>query len=194
MERWLRLSALVFGLICLSELSATPQSRAGTYTENVATLQYCDTLTTTARWDTLGGQLGLFPFEISLAGSCNTPGEALYIAASGDFAYVADGDMGGLQVIDISDPANPAPAGAYYTPGRPEHVALAGDCAYVADYFTGLLVIQVYQHEFDSVRNTAHSVMRRANIALDGRDGTIRGASRVPASISSVWTPVTSHM
>jgi hypothetical protein len=41
-------------------------------TETFNSRQYCDTLNTSAWWDTLAGELGLHPFELSFAGSCST--------------------------------------------------------------------------------------------------------------------------
>jgi len=49
------------------------------------------------------------------------------------YAYVADGEDGGLRVVDVSDPANPTEVGFYDTPGYAYGVAVAGGYAYVAD-------------------------------------------------------------
>ena len=57
-------------------------------------------------------------------------------------AYVADGDAG-LQVIDVSNPANPVRVGGYDTSGYAYGVAVSGNIAYVADDDAGLQVIDV---------------------------------------------------
>ncbi len=44
------------------------------YVENFATAQYKDALNTTAWWDTVTGELKLFPFVPTLVGTCDTPG------------------------------------------------------------------------------------------------------------------------
>jgi hypothetical protein len=108
---------------------------AGThrYEENFTSKQYCDTLNTTAWWDTVSGELELPPFELTLAGTYDTPGSAFGIAIAGDHAFVADYGSG-LQVIDISDPTSPSIAGSYDTPGNAYGVAISGDYAFVADY------------------------------------------------------------
>jgi hypothetical protein len=67
---------------------------------------------------------------------------AYEVAISGDYAYVANG-LNGLQVIDISDPANPTYAGGYYTPWIARAVAISGDHAYVVDEDAGLQVIDI---------------------------------------------------
>ena len=64
------------------------------------------------------------------------------MAVSGNYAYVADGDAG-LQVIDVSNPANPQRVGGYDTSGDAQGVAVSGNYAYVADGGAGLQVIDV---------------------------------------------------
>ena len=49
----------------------------------------------------------------------------------------------GLQMIDISDPANPTLTGSYDTPGCAMGVAVSGDHAFVADYSSGLQMIEI---------------------------------------------------
>lgn len=55
---------------------------------------------------------------------------------------VADG-TNGLQVIDISNPANPQRVGGYNTPDIARGVAVSGKYAYVADFIAGLQVIDI---------------------------------------------------
>jgi hypothetical protein len=64
------------------------------------------------------------------------------VAVSGNYAYVAD-EAAGLQVIDVSNPANPQRVGGYDTSGFAQSVAVSGNYAYVADYAAGLQVIDV---------------------------------------------------
>ncbi len=77
-----------------------------------------------------------------LAGSYDTPGIANSVYVSGNYAYVADGSSG-LQIIDISDPANPTVKSTYDTPGHAWDVFVSGNYAYVADRDTGLLIIDI---------------------------------------------------
>ena len=55
---------------------------------------------------------------------------------------MADGSAG-LQVIDVSNPANPLRVGGYDTSGNAYGVAVSGNIAYVADWDAGLQVIDV---------------------------------------------------
>src|SRR5436309_1420921 len=71
-----------------------------------------------------------------------TGGEAHGVALSGNYAFVADNDAG-MQVIDISNPANPQHAGSYNAAGSALGVAVSGNYAYVMSYFYGLHVIDV---------------------------------------------------
>ena len=61
---------------------------------------------------------------------------------SGHYAYVAVGGAG-LEVIDVSDPANPRRVGSYDTPGGAVDVAVSGDYAYVADKNWGLQILRI---------------------------------------------------
>jgi len=54
------------------------------------------------------------------------------IALTEGYAFVAAG-LGGLQVVDITDPANPTPVAAHDTLGSAASVALSGDYAYIAN-------------------------------------------------------------
>ena len=101
------------------------------YVEDFTTTQYKDSLNTTAWWDTVSGELKLYPFVITLAGSYDTPGTAWDVSLAGDHAFAADGGSG-LHVIDISDPTNPTLLGNYDTPGQACGVTASGDRASVA--------------------------------------------------------------
>jgi hypothetical protein len=60
------------------------------------------------------------------------------VAVAGNYAYVADGGFGLLQVIDVSDPASPTIVGSVGTPGLASSgVAVAGEYAYVAGGYPG---------------------------------------------------------
>ena len=66
------LSRVFCVLICLIYPVISPASAGAVtnaYVEDFATKQYCDTLNTTAWWDTIIGEIKLAPFELSLKGS-----------------------------------------------------------------------------------------------------------------------------
>jgi hypothetical protein len=54
------------------------------------------------------------------------------VAVAGNYAYVADG-LAGLQVIDVSNPANCVRVGGHDTSGAAYDVEISGNYAYVAD-------------------------------------------------------------
>lgn len=64
------------------------------------------------------------------------------VVVTGNTAYVAD-QVDGLQVIDISDPANPALLGSFNTSGFALGIAVAGNLVYIADSSSGLQIIDV---------------------------------------------------
>jgi len=80
------------------------------------------------------------PVEV---GAYDTPGWAIGLAVSGDYAYVADYAQG-LRVIDISNPASPNEVGSVSTPANSAFdVSVRGDYAYVADGTAGLRIIDI---------------------------------------------------
>jgi len=90
-----------------------------------------------------GAKVSLLNGGPFLAGSYDTtPGIAKGVYVSGNYAFVAAWDfgVGGLRVIDITDPTNPTLGGAYNTSGYAYGVYVSGNYAYVADYRAGLLV------------------------------------------------------
>ena len=58
----------------------------------------------------------------------------------GYLSYVAD--VSSLQIIDVSNPANPTLRGAYNTPGFVFGVSVVGRLIYVADWEDGLLILR----------------------------------------------------
>ncbi len=100
------------------------------YVEDFTTTTYRDTANTTARWDTLAGEIGLFPFELTTVGSAPGVLGSNDIALDGDLAFLTD-SIGALFVIDISDPTNPASLAMHMTGGASNGVAVAGNTVYV---------------------------------------------------------------
>jgi cysteine-rich repeat protein len=70
------------------------------------------------------------------------PGYANNVDVSGDYAYVAAG-AAGLQVVDVSDRANPHVVAGIDSAGTSIDVRVVGALAYVADGASGLLVFDV---------------------------------------------------
>lgn len=63
------------------------------------------------------------------------------VAVSGNYAYVADYDVG-MKVVDVSDASAPQIVGSYDTPAKANSVAVLGNWVYVADW-PNLLAINV---------------------------------------------------
>jgi hypothetical protein len=79
---------------------------------------------------------------LSFIGTFDTPGFALSLAISGDFAYIADGKAG-LRIINISNPARPFEVAVMELKGYLQYITLAGNCAYIADKEFGLYIVNV---------------------------------------------------
>jgi len=85
-------------------------------------------------------------------GSCDTPGNALKVYVSGNYAYVADFGSG-LQIINVSSSTTPNLVATSYL-ATPYSVYVSGDYAYVARGNYGLDIIDVSNPEFpDNVSN-----------------------------------------
>jgi len=68
-------------------------------------------------------------------------GPCCAVDVSGNIAYFGNG--GYLEVVDISDPANPIELGKVLTPSEVYGIAVSGSYAYVADGWKGLRIIDV---------------------------------------------------
>ncbi len=90
--------ALAVPLLVLLPLMLLPISGAEAalhqYVEDFSTKGYCDTLETTAWWDTGGAELKLPAYEPTIVGALDTPGHAGDLTISGDHAFVCDGFLG----------------------------------------------------------------------------------------------------
>jgi len=64
------------------------------------------------------------------------------VQVTGNYAYVAD-DVAGLQVIDVSNPANPVRTGGFNTSGATKGAQVVGNYAYVANADSGLQIRQL---------------------------------------------------
>src|SRR3989339_532970 len=80
-------------------------------------------------------------------GGVDTEDWVFGVAVSGTHAYVVHNisqpNRSGLQVIDITDPADPTIVGSVDTPGNAQGVAVSDTLAYVADRNSGLQVISI---------------------------------------------------
>ncbi len=74
--------------------------------------------------------------------SYNTPGNAMGLAASGDFVYVADRNSG-LRVINVSNTNNLFEVGRYNAGTDAERLAVVGNLVFVADLQAGFQIFQI---------------------------------------------------
>jgi hypothetical protein len=76
-------------------------------------------------------------------GSYNTPGDPIKIKLFENYAYVAEKDSG-LQIIDISDPANPKLKGRWYeTSNFVSDIDVSGNYAYLTNGDLGLYILNI---------------------------------------------------
>jgi hypothetical protein len=132
--------ALFLVVLCASALAATRTPY--TYHEDFTTRQFRDGSATTAAWDTVAASLYLAPPPGRLVGTWDSPRYAVGLEVDGDFLFLADQDAG-VQILDVSQPANPQLLGNFNTTGAVWDVDAEGDWAFVADGSAGLLAINV---------------------------------------------------
>jgi len=83
------------------------------------------------------------PASPQRVGGYDTSGEALGVAVSGNYAYVAD-ENAGLQVIDVSNPENPRRVGGNSAFGASD-VVVAGTNVFVAAQYSGLVILDLFR-------------------------------------------------
>ena len=137
------------------------------HTEDFTTTTYKNTILTTADWDTVAGQLGLAPFQMTYVGSYYTTGNPADVKVAGDLAFLADAGTG-LSIIDISDPAVPALVGTYNTPGNAQGVWIHGDLAFVGDDVAGLQIIDISTPASPTLVGTYNTSGRAFDVEVQG--------------------------
>ena len=136
----------------------------------------------------------------SLLGSCELPGWGMDVVLSGSYALVADYSEG-LQIIDISDPANPkiaAPDGANYdTPGAAQGITLSGSHAYVADWSAGVHVVDLTEPLDPTLLRSFDTPGAASNVAVGGNFAFVadysEGLQVIDASAPPAPEPVLSY-
>ena len=181
------LPIVVLAMLCLPAVAVVRE-----YVEDFTTKDYCDTLNTTADWNTTAGEVGLHEFELTMAGALATPGSAREAAIAGNVAYLASGSAG-VHVLDISDPANPSLLATVDTPGSAITCVVAGDYAYVADNLSGLQVMDITAPVSSFIAGS-YDMGTAADIAISGDYAYLAddGARLVVIDISDPTTPTLS--
>lgn len=78
---------------------------------------------------------------IHLIGNYDPADSLRFVFVQGDYAYLL-GEGNQLEIIDISDPANPTPAGVYYCPEYIHNVFVSSHYAYLAAGF--LYIVDIF--------------------------------------------------
>lgn len=92
------------------------------------------------------GQPSESTVQLTMVGQIDIGEAAADVKVVGAIAYVIDQSehsLGGLVLVNVSDPSNPTELSSYRDGGWPQRVDVAGGFAYIADAFYGLEVINV---------------------------------------------------
>jgi hypothetical protein len=128
------------------------------------------------------------PVPLALAGQWPgwQRGSAQAVAASGNYAYVADGGTG-LQVIDVSNPTHPVRVGGYVASVGAYDVAVSGPYAFVVgSTWTGSNYVGAL--EVIDVTNPANPVRMGNGCEVDGWASGLAVLGNYAYVAGSVWT------
>ena len=154
--RSLVLAALLFAATATAGSAAAPSTGGSLLTDDGAINSGKDTHTHDAQHGTAHGHLDPFQSHVDLVGftdlfaGAEQPGRIGDVSAKGNYAYLTifrepDCDRGGIQIVDISDPANPKAAGLV-----PSHIGTyAGEGSQVIPVSTPAFKgdVLIYQNE-----------------------------------------------
>ncbi|MGD8569902.1 MAG: Calx-beta domain-containing protein [Gammaproteobacteria bacterium] len=111
------------------------------------------------------------------------------VAASGNFAYLADA-FKGLLSIDISDKSHLKEIGAYYVPSDPHGVAINGSYAYVADSPYRLAVLDVTDPTLPTVATSMYVRSGISGIATSGNYVYMNASGLTILDITTPTNPI----
>jgi len=133
------LSTAMIAATCLLAAVAV-KAELITYDEDFTSWQYRDAALSSAWWDTLAGEIKLYPFAMDERSTLATAGVAYDAAIGGTLVLVADAD-GGLVAVDVTDPDTPLETDVLETGGSARGIVLVNTVGYVANGAAGMAVV-----------------------------------------------------
>lgn len=114
-------------------------------------------------------------------GTYFTVGATLGMALKGDYLFLANGD-GGLEVVDVGNPARPVQVAELPLDGYTHRVRLGGRFAYLASGFGGLYIVDVADPGRPQLIGTyrAFAIPRERPQAQEEPDGLFPGSGDAP--------------
>ncbi|MCP4414747.1 MAG: hypothetical protein GY808_19490, partial [Gammaproteobacteria bacterium] len=102
-------------------------------------------------------------------------GPCYAVDVSGNIAYFGNG--GYLEIVDISNPANPVELGKIVLPSIPQNVTVSGNYAYVANEFDGLRIVDISNPASPIETGFFDTSGRTEGIAVSGNYSYLANAS-----------------
>ncbi len=136
-----------------------------TYDEDFTSTAHLDTATPSAAWDTTTGHSGLPAFTPSLLGAVDTPGILYRTTVRGDILIAADKTA--VQLIDISDSANPTLLGSVPAENT-NAVDVAGNLALAGNGFAGVLLVDITDTNNPTIVGSFDTASSASGVALAG--------------------------
>jgi len=171
------------------------------FSEDFSSADYRDPISTTADWNTEKGELGIWVEPFAIIGSVTCSGHPYGVTVAGDLALVCGN--GGLDIVDIADPAQPAVIGHVATFDVARMADVQGDIAYVSDLMEGVQVVDISDPTAPIIianmatRNqTRHVAVAGDRAYVGDRDGLLVfdvSDPAAPTDVGSVLTPGTAY-
>ncbi|MBE0428792.1 MAG: hypothetical protein IBX61_02850 [Thermoleophilia bacterium] len=128
--------------------------------------------------------------DSAVVGAYSTQGDARGVTVAGNHAIVAAGN-GGLQIIDISNPANPSKVGSYKTPSYAYDVAVSAQYAYVV-YGVGMQIFDISEPASPRLTSTYNTPGTAYGVHVSGSYALVadRSAGLQIVDVSNPQSPV----
>lgn len=126
---------LVICALLLLILPAGARGDVHRFVEDFTSRAYCDTFRTTARWDTVDGEISLFSFPFSQIGGIGGIGSIVDLDVAGDIGCAVS-SSGTFVSFDVSDPSSPQLLSSIGIANECFGVVVSGNHAFVSALLT----------------------------------------------------------
>jgi len=160
------------------------------FTEDFSTTTLADTANTTGAWDTATGSAHLgASINLELLGKYSSSYNLSCTAISGNYACVVGG-TNRLEIVDISDPANPSLKGYCTLSGNAIDVAVSGNYAYIACWDQGLIAVNISNPANPTVAGSCfYNNARSKTVAVSGHYAYVADHNNQLLIVFDITTP-----
>jgi hypothetical protein len=157
-----------------------------------------DAALTTAVWDTVAGEIRMYPFQDSVRATSTAATAPTQVVLDDIYAFVADLAYG-VRIFDVSDPDNPTLAGGCAMGVGTINIAVDGDIAYVMNG-TSLCLVDITDVASPSLLGCSAALGPGRDVIVDGDYAYVAAVDSVhivdvsmpatPTQVGAVYTGV----